>query len=496
MFSSTAKLNKDTGIELKNVVIPKQTSKLYFRDDFKKATDPIEYLGNRLFESFPPAIKRQQMSSSIFNFRSDHNGCIDVMGSEKDRSELLVELEKDTGLVGLKNNLNILYSRMGGELIPKEMHSLLDRLENLRNGMDSLPHLSKLDRKRESVAILEERILADLSGPANMSYKEIAKKHGTSTSRVSGVFKTISELNRLPSETKRLNRKLFRMPPRTEVKGFLDVEWAKNGYLATSWKELIARFKLRFPHLKDFSGKTISNQLRVFARVRMMADKRIQNKATPVEFFTKQLAVASVLVKLHLANERVIYFDQSSIQLGSFKSRSLGTTELKPIVYTRNFPDTLFFLAAIDVSGFVAIQFMLKSAASNEVACFIDDTMKRIRSEARDRYDKGCFVVMDNAGYHKTGIVKGLCKIHPMNIIYTVPCSPVLNIVEDFFLKVKQFVRSTHYENPNEIEKLLLKGVGSALAVDPKWMMRKFIEIMHEKVRIVLRMNKLTDVLK
>jgi transposase len=55
-------------------------------------------------------------------------------------------------------------------------------------------------------------------------------------------------------------------------------------------------------------------------------------------------------------------------------------------------------------------------------------------------------LVMDNASFHQTERVKNLCSAAGVKLIYLLPYSPDLNLIEEFFAELKGFIKR-HYQD-------------------------------------------------
>lgn len=487
MFESTKKKTDDK-IKLGNNT-QRLVSKVYFKEELNSEGFHPTFEFEKIEKLNKPNKLISSHMNKVFDFSSNHPKYIDIMRSKEDEGILIASLNKDKDNIKFREYLNVIYSKYGGNLIPSEYIHDINVYQTIASEYDNISHPTQTEINLGKRILTESKILQEFANNPFANNNTIAKKLKIPNSKVSEVLKCVIEKKELPYYSQHTNRLIFKPPPISELRVFLESQWAESGCISTNWKTFLPKFRERFPHLSRFKDKTLSNHLRKLMGIRSMVDKRLQTKSTPVEFLTKQLALGLILTKLHFAHEKVIYFDQSSIQLGSFKKSSLGTTQLAPLRATPNFPETIFFISAITMDGFVAIQFLKNNATtSNIVQSFIIQVMNQLQKTNKDN-TTSWFLVMDNAGYHKTADIKELCTVFPLHIIYTVPCSPFLNLIEDFFLGVKKVFKSQHYEESRQAIELLCRGIKETIVGGFEWIMRKHVGIMHQKLTLYNRIK-------
>ena len=70
---------------------------------------------------------------------------------------------------------------------------------------------------------------------------------------------------------------------------------------------------------------------------------------------------------------------------------------------------------------------------------------------------KGDIVIMDNASFHKDGIIRRLLRKAGCGLWYLPPYSPDLNKIEHYWAKLKNFIAGTSKSTDGEMGNLLLR---------------------------------------
>lgn len=459
-------------------------SKIYFRDDILKPNFKIEILDSP--PQFPvlEAI-RQKTPSALFSLEKGHPGFIDISTSKDDLDVIMSSFFEDVDRVNFKKYSNIVFARYGGELIDETHWDRIDAYKRAAQTMESQHLVTKHEENLGKRIAKESLIFEDLVHHPELTFAEIGKRHKTCKSEVSVIVKSLRSTGEIPSKTRVQTRRFFRLPPRAELENFFEQEWSQKGFVGESWREVLIAFKDRFPsYSSGFKDKTILNHLIKGTPLRSMQNKQIQARTSPKAFLTKQLALVYTIIKLHFAKETIIYFDQSSVQMGSFKSKSIGTSRLKPLAQIPHMPTSILFQTAITIDGFIGIEFFKNQmTSSTHVKRFLLSMVKKLREIEGDP-KKPYYFVLDNAGYHKTTELKSICKEHNIYLLYTVPCSPFMNLIEDFFLKAKSVIRRLAYTSENDVLEGLARGVSLAVNSGFDWLMRKHIGIVYEKLAL------------
>lgn len=102
--------------------------------------------------------------------------------------------------------------------------------------------------------------------------------------------------------------------------------------------------------------------------------------------------------------------------------------------------NNLSVCAAIDVNG--PIYYQTKFLAFNQVE-FVD-FLKNLNAKL-DK-SKRNVIVMDNAAFHKTDLVRNFFKENSLAYLYLPPYSPMLNPIEECFSKVKNLIKKLLYD--------------------------------------------------
>jgi transposase len=421
--------------------------------------------------------------STVIDFSKNDIGIVDV-GYDKQHFETFKKvLDQDISSQSIRKLFKKLGEKYGNAIIDEETMARIEAYQEGEASYDDIPRPNKQRILLGKRIDIENNILHDLLHDKTKKQCEIAKSNCVTKSKVSEVWKEFVLTGQIPALKSKLKRDLI-LPAKNEIITYFEERWIDRGRIADDWEELTNAMKNKFPKLKDFANKTIMNKTRILTGVRSISDKKMPFKLSHFSFIEKQLSLCNILAKMHMQEEKIIYFDQSSIQLTSFKSKSLGTTDMRPHRYTPVFNESIHFLMGMTINGFIAVQFSNYSARSEDVKNFITAMMKELMKSIDKNKADGWYILMDNAGYQKTSQIKELCKKYPLHIIYSIPTSPFINLIEDVFLGVKRYFRENYYSSALSATPmdLLIKGIRTTYKKGIDWIMRKHISIVMQKI--------------
>ncbi|CAG8644429.1 12916_t:CDS:2, partial [Racocetra fulgida] len=129
----------------------------------------------------------------------------------------------------------------------------------------------------------------------------------------------------------------------------------------------------------------------------------------------------------------IVYIDETGFNLHLFKSRGRahrGQPAIRKVESNRR--KNIFVIAAINKNGVLYYKSILGSVNSEIYATFIYELINIIPN--------GKFLAMDNIAFHRSNIVKSAIANTTHKFLYLPPYSPFLNLIENWFSKVKDSV--------------------------------------------------------
>lgn len=248
------------------------------------------------------------------------------------------------------------------------------------------------------------------------------------------------------------------------------------GGVGTSWNELCTHLKFAFPSLRDYSNSHISNLLRSKTPIRSLVAKQTSMKLKPMENIKKQLIVASFIVKILLEEHPILFFDETILSSSNFKKTALGSKVFVPLRknYTRK---SIRFLTIFGLDGTLGIQVTDKDTDSKDIVRFFQSAIPKIQSQLPDHdKNKRIVVFLDNARVQKTKKFQDLVKKLPIVIFYNIPCSPWINMIEDFFLIMKRPFKKRFYSPDQLLLKEVFLAIKNSFLAGTKWIENKFYQ--------------------
>lgn len=395
------------------------------------------------------------------------------------------------------------YSRSEVELYFLQLEKLLAKYRNysLKNKNSGLIWKDKVKRiwkvgvqespRETQEAKRKERLLNLLLESDNLSLSKAAKMTGFSYNKA---WRILHE-NFKPSTSRRTS--LGSCLSITNIQGHVVQRYLNNDYISKDWRELTNSMKMAFPILQSFKDKTIQNELRKRTSLRAISIKRKPAKADTRALLQRQLLVGNVILNHIDQKQPLFFFDETIISEKNFKKTAIGTTVMVPFVpnYTIS---KLHIIVLFSLQGQVALQISSEPNTSATITDFFRRAIPRLLDR---KLAKKITVVLDNAAVQKTSEFKALVKTLPINLLYNIPCSPYLNLIEDFFMQIKTGFKAHFHQKAENCVFSCLQAVKDQLkANDFKWMIRKLVAQIDKRV-LVHKMDDrpfrgLTDFLK
>ena len=255
-----------------------------------------------------------------------------------------------------------------------------------------------------------------------------------------------------------------------DLQPFINQRYFANNYVAKDWRELVQDVKTEFPILQNYSDKTIQKEIRNRTNLRAISIKRRPANSNTRALLQRQLLVASDIVNLIETKTPLCFFDETVISEKNFKKTAIGNSTLIPLVpnYTIS---KVHLLVLFSLSGQVAVQI---SSMPNTSAATVDFFKQAVPRFLDRTLMQKLVVVLDNASVQKTAEFKSLVQELPLNLLYNIPCSPFLNLVEDFFLQIKAGFKTHYYQNKENCLGGCLQAIKDELRKGSfEWMLRK-----------------------
>lgn len=448
-------------------------SPIYTTEDIVSINFKI-HMSDEGFEYLSTQTKVNRPHSHIFKEEGTGALLVDIGYNKSDRELMMSYLNSDIFTNTLSKYLLKLKEDHGGEIGLTPIFNIHPDMI-LMNAEERKQYRKNKEQRRQNGKKfqLEMNIRRELNSDHYKSYKQIAKEQKTSIYQVRKLWMDmLAKIKQEDPAPPRDNRRILVFPPRKDVMNFFKQYYVREGHLGISWNELTEKFCKEFD-IKGYTLKSIAKKLKKSYGVKSYRTRRRQSKVPPEEFLKRQLSVSLVVSAMLASGEAILFFDQSSIDINSFKKSALGTKLLFPTINPLTKTQSIFFLTAISHDGFTAIQFSNQSARGSDVLRFIDHVIHKFNRVTED--GKSIYIVLDNAGYQKTAEFKRIPEAKGVGLLYNIPNAPYNNIVEDFFLKLKQKFRSSHPVPYHQALNLLTESLISTVREGYDWIVRKFV---------------------
>lgn len=339
-------------------------------------------------------------------------------------------------------------------------------------------NLNRKSLKQILFKLKEERVYETISKNTHLTIPQIAFKTNSSYGFVYRTFRKWAE-----HPTSSWTDKPDRFPSPEEIKIFIHQLYYEKGSISLDWGLLCCNLKNRFPYLNKYKNKTLSNRFREHCGIKAINNKRKPKTADVGGYNQRQIFIGSLIARGLLEDPKgIVFFDETIYSSGNHKKTSLGTRNLTPIRYNRPVK-SIHALVMFRIDNEVAIQFATTPSNTEVVINFFKEAVPYFME--RKQTGHRLVVVLDNVRYQKTKAFKKIAKDLGVDLLYTVPTSPFLNLIEDFFLKVKKNMRRSliplHLKNPGIT---FIKGFRTALTIDAGWIVRKFTKELEKRMSV------------
>ena len=277
------------------------------------------------------------------------------------------------------------------------------------------------------------------------------------------------------------NAKVVQYLSSINLKGFVRDRYLANNAVAHTWHDLCTEIKDKFKILEDVKEKTLINNLRKHTTLRAVNIKRKPFNSNSKGLLQRQLLVGCTILRLLDEGAQIWFFDETVISEKNFKKTAIGTSSMIPLV--PNYTITkINLLVLFNIRGDVVVQIASRPNTSYATTNFFRQAIPKIvDTEKKEKI----IVVLDNAAVQKTKEFKGLVEVLPLNLLYNIPCSPFLNLVEDFFLEIKKHFKTHFHQNKENCLKSCLQSIKDAIQKkDFTWMLRKLVNELESKIDV------------
>jgi len=355
------------------------------------------------------------------------------------------------------------------EEINAKMHELLDNIKNnIQSGelnvqnLDSVVHFIKKKIKETRKVILtqnpennyffarkrriEEALKLKTEG--EFALQEICKICKISESKFRKIIKINSADNNSPAAPARPPvKKSYLLGKEIMYLKYL-ADKPDKSYTAAEMKELFeSRFKFPVPveTLKYHLRNTLNYSYKRTAFKHASAFKN--NHKFAVYDVCKQL------IKNMLLGRNIFIIDESGLQKKTDRFYSYAAKGATPCRIKKSEFQQLNLIMAITQNQVFAYQ--LRNGAHNELSFigFLADLTAKIVSRGKD-YALNSILFIDNASFHRSGLVKKFIDLLPFDVLYNATYSPELSAIETAFSLLKRDLRKYY---PKELYILIIR---------------------------------------
>jgi hypothetical protein len=307
----------------------------------------------------------------------------------------------------------------------------------------------------------------------------IAKEFSLSYQKVYGWLRAIKQKKELvPLYRNRIPA--VRLPSYKDVKKLLDSAYLKKGCVSRSWREFCVLLKNAYPSVGGLSDKSIENRCRPLYRLRSMKPKTARQGRVALEQLALEITQGLLLCRVISKSENhVLFMDQSSFEYDGRRHVVIGGFDHRPHV-TLQRPRSIHMYGACTMDGLFACRFSDSSSTAQMAADFV--------SVVCDEYCRvhNCpvvYVYIDNVRYQHTRVFKSALRSCGGFPFYGVRGSPFLNIIEDYFLYIKQVVKAGNPTNNNEYFRYMKDGVQTVSVRRSKLIHKRLFDNVIERVQ-------------
>lgn len=206
-------------------------------------------------------------------------------------------------------------------------------------------------------------------------------------------------------------------------------------------KALMKAFNSREPmrpvkSLSSFDRRFLFKNRITRQRVKVHWDQRRLEERTAC-----RLSFIERLLESQAVGQGLYFFDETSFQLDASPGYAYGRAGTRPSVRKQHIPAFLHVMMVTSMSRVVAFQVSARPTTGHDLENFLTNFVRLVQMQQEYRLTPAV-LVLDNAPKNRTAGVKRFESTGQLNLMYTVPCSPFLNQIENIFNLVKRAVRA------------------------------------------------------
>jgi hypothetical protein len=437
-------------------------SKVYFREELKVGFE-IKLSEESTITKKPKASK----SKKVFKLRDISVDHIDIEQDPYVRDAIYEEVFKQEGDV-LEKELVDFYEERDWRLIRISSGLIKGLFQEAEIHIPDIAEISWVQAEVEK----EKRLLDYIEQNPSEQIDTVIEKLGITKEYTDAIARSVALKGKLPSEINKPKRKRLSIPSKRQIQSMLDEAYKEKGYIAKSWSDFTSMLLKRHPikEGEQVNMKTLQNKMREEYKLRSMKPKRKPMKISMQEHIKNQLILGGYLFKQMKTGRNVLYFDQTTFQTQSDDVLFLGATDMKPMI-TLTKSAAIHMLAIYSAEGIVSVMFLNNSCNSEEAAFALETTLEVYLPKINQTQ---CIVLLDNARYQTTTTFRKRAEEAGAALIYSIRQTPWINIIEDFFLALKSFMRNQKNDQERSIKEEVQKALVQIEGSDASWIVRKF----------------------
>jgi hypothetical protein len=465
---------------------PPARSRVYITDDFFSENFHVEFAEDIRYETIP----RERLplpASDLLKFDDTNIRVVDLGYNLQHMGAVCEFLDTPDKLLEFRHSVVELLGRFGEQRIHLHLVQPDQNGISIRENKVLIGDHHERQVKEEKLGRLYQKILDDLSSFKFTSLRQVALHNRTTVYKVRKVWKEYLYVRQLP-RTYVLRPRII-LPPAREAYEFFRDRYMLNGEIAPSWNDLAIEFEHTFniPYNEDrpFTTKAIINKMRKTYKLKSLKIRGRKSQEPPFVFLIRQLCVCRCLVSLlHQDTDLVVFFDQTSVDPSCRPRTAIGTREMVPLAANTVPWGPVYLLAAVTKEGRGVFQFSREHATEMTTIPFLHHAVAYFESIFPGR---PISIVLDNGPYQKTAAVRRSMQQLGVTLFYNVPRSPFCNLIEDFFLHIKQTFRYVAAATQQDALNILVDNIrefynGSSF----DWIVRKFLWLTYTKINMTL----------
>lgn len=154
-----------------------------------------------------------------------------------------------------------------------------------------------------------------------------------------------------------------------------------------------------------------------------------------------RLSFIERLLEVQTKGQGLFFFDETSFQLDAAPGHAYGRAGTRPAVRKQHIPAFLHVMMVTCMDSVICFQVSARSTTGPDLEAFLTNFVRLLQRQQEYRLTPAV-LVLDNAPKNRTAGIKRLESTGQLNLLYTVPCSPFLNQIENVFNLIKRAVRN------------------------------------------------------